>query len=343
MTLLTTHNPMHPLAPTTARELMNTFIDQDTDALLVGACLALLAQRIPEAEELAAFAEALQEVAIPFPNSGMRVLDTCGTGGDGASTANLSTLAALHLAHLGVPVLKHGNRAATSLCGSADLLEALGYDLARSPDQLMDDLRERHFAFLFAPAYHPLLGRLREIRKRLGIPTIFNLLGPLLNPGKPQLQLLGVAKEALLNPMAGALAKGSVKRAFVVHGKDAEGRGLDEASTEGPTLLIEIKAGVLKPLQILVPRELGIPQPAKGALRVKDRAEALVVARGLHGGTRHPDFRAAVADGVALQVALGLVLHRDTGLDQLSDYFREAKDSLEGGFSLPLPTNVEAR
>ena len=343
MTLLTTHNPMRPLPAITAKELMRIFIDQDTDALLVGACLALLAQRIPEAEELAAFAEALQESAIPFPDAGMRVLDTCGTGGDGASTANLSTLAALHLAHLGVPVLKHGNRAATSLCGSADLLEALGYDLARSPEQLAADLRERHFAFLFAPAYHPLLGRLREIRKRLGIPTIFNLLGPLLNPGKPQLQLLGVAKEALLKPIAGALAQGSVQRAFVVHGKDAEGQGLDEASIEGPTMVIEIQDGVLKPMQVLVPRELGISQPSKDVLRVKDRAEALRVARGLHGGSRHPDYRSAVADGVALQVALGLVLHRDNGLDSVPDYFREAKDSLEAGFPLPLPINGEVR
>ncbi len=343
MTLLTTHNPIQPLPPITARELMKTFIDQDTDALLVGACLALLAQRVPEAEELAAFAEALQEVAIPFPDSGMRVLDTCGTGGDGASTANLSTLAALHLAHLGVPVLKHGNRAATSLCGSADLLEALGYDLARSPGQLLDDLQKRRFAFLFAPAYHPLLGRLREIRKRLGIPTIFNLLGPLLNPGKPQLQLLGVAKEGLLKPMAGALARSSVQRAFVVHGKDAEGGGLDEASTEGPTMVIEIRYGALEPTQVLVPRELGIPQPAKGALRVKDRAEALMVARGLHGGAGHPDYRPAVADGVALQVALGLALHRDAELDSLPGYFSEAKKSIEGGFQLPLPANLEVR
>ena len=101
---------------------MKTFIDQDTDALLVGACLALLAQRIPEADELAAFSGALQEVAIPFPDSGIAVLDTCGTGGDGASTANLSTLAALHLAHLGVPVLKHGNRAATSLLAFSVLI-----------------------------------------------------------------------------------------------------------------------------------------------------------------------------------------------------------------------------
>ena len=177
MTLLTTHNPIRPLSEATASELMRIFIDQDTDALLVGACLALLAQRGPEAHELAAFADALSEVAVPFPAVPEGALDTCGTGGDGSSTANLSTLAALLLAHLGVPIVKHGNRAATSVCGSADLLEALGYDLARASADLSQDLRAHGFAFLFAPAYHPLLGRLREIRRRLGIPTIFNLLG----------------------------------------------------------------------------------------------------------------------------------------------------------------------
>ena len=337
MTLLTTHNPIRPLPPPTAKELMKIFIDQDTDALLVGACLALLAQRAPAAEELAAFAEALQESAIPFPDTGSRVLDTCGTGGDGASTANLSTLGALLLAHLGVPVLKHGNRAATSLCGSADLLEALGYDLARSPAQLVEDIESLHFAFLFAPAYHPLLGRLREIRKRLGIPTIFNLLGPLLNPGNPQLQLLGVAREELLVPMAGALAKGSVQRAFVVHGKDAEGRGLDEASTEGPTTVIEVREQAARAPRVLVPRELGIPVPKRDALRVADRADALRVARGLHGGGQHPDFCSEVADAVALQAALGLVLHRDAELDATAGFFKEARAVLEHGFPLPLP------
>lgn len=336
MTLLTTHNPIRPLPEATASELMRTFIDQDTDALLVGACLALLAQRVPEAHELAAFADALSEVAVPFPAVPDGALDTCGTGGDGASTANLSTLAALLLAHLGVPVVKHGNRAATSVCGSADLLEALGYDLARGSADLARDLETSGFAFLFAPAYHPLLGRLREIRRRLGIPTIFNLLGPLLNPANPPLQLLGVAREDLLAPMAGALARRpSLCRAFVIHGKDAEGKGLDEASIEGPTTVLAVAEGRVQGAQVLVPRELGIAQPPLHALRVKDRAEALGVARGLFGGAAHPDFRPAVADAVALQAALGLVLHRGGALEGLAPAFQEVRASLSQGFPLP--------
>jgi anthranilate phosphoribosyltransferase len=336
MTLLTTHNPIQPLPEATAFELMRTFIDQDTDALLVGACLALLAQRVPEAHELAAFADALAEVAVPFPAVPEAALDTCGTGGDGSSTANLSTLAALLLAHQGVPIVKHGNRAATSTCGSADLLEALGYDLARASAELSEDLRQRHFAFLFAPAYHPLLGRLREIRRRLGIPTIFNLLGPLLNPAKPPLQLLGVAREPLLAPMAGALARRpSLKAAFVVHGKDAEGKGLDEASIEGPTTVLAVSDGRVAAPQVLVPRELGLTPPARHALRVADRAEALAVARGLFGGSAHGDFRPAVADAVALQAALGLHLYRGEGLEGLGATLRTMRDLLDHGFPLP--------
>lgn len=343
MTLLTTHNPIRPLPEATAKELMRMFIDQDTDALLVGACLALLAQRAPEAHELHAFADALLEVAVAFPKVPMPVLDTCGTGGDGAGTANLSTLAALLLAHLGVPIVKHGNRAATSICGSADLLEGLGYDLARNPEQLQADLAATRFAFLFAPAYHPLLGRLKEIRKRLGVPTIFNLLGPLLNPARPDFQLLGVAREDLAAPMAEAIARQGLKRAFVVHGKSAEGRGMDEASTEGPTTVFEVKEGRIRAAQVLVPRDLGLRAPARGALGVSTREEALAVARGLTKGEGDAAFRPAVADGVALQTALGLLLHRDLELDHLPSAFGEARESMRAGFAFPLPeTEVPA-
>jgi anthranilate phosphoribosyltransferase len=344
MTLLTTHNPIRPLPEATASELMRIFIDQDTDALLVGACLALLAQRVPEAHELAAFAEALAEVAMPFQAVPAGALDVVGTGGDGASTANLSTLSALLLAQLGVPVVKHGNRAATSVCGSADLMEALGYDLSRATSDLARDLEARHFAFLFAPAFHPLLGRLREIRRRLGIPTIFNLLGPLLNPGRPPLQVLGVAREELLAPMAGALARRkTLRRAFVIHGKDAEGKGLDEASIEGPTLVVSVTDGQVAPAQVLVPRELGLLPPPRHALRVADRAEALTVARGIVGGAVHADFRPAVADAVALQAALGLLLHRNAGLDHLGQVLKETRARIDQGFGLPFALDTEAR
>ncbi|HTL98036.1 MAG TPA: anthranilate phosphoribosyltransferase [Holophagaceae bacterium] len=337
MTLLTTHNPIRPLPEATAKELMRLFIDQDTDALLVGACLALLAQRAPEAHELHAFAEALLEVAVPFPKAPVPVLDTCGTGGDGAGTANLSTLAALLLAHLEVPIVKHGNRAATSVCGSADLLEGLGYDLGRTPEQLQGDLAARRFAFLFAPAYHPLLGRLKEIRKRLGVPTIFNLLGPLLNPARPDFQLLGVAREELVAPMAEVLARQGLLRAFVVHGKSAQGRGMDEASTEGPTTVVEVREGRALPAQVLVPRDLGVPLPARDALGVADRPEALAVARALARGAAEPAFRPAVADGVALQAGLGLLLHRGLPLEGLPGAFSECRETLEAGFEFPLP------
>ncbi|HXC17355.1 MAG TPA: anthranilate phosphoribosyltransferase [Holophagaceae bacterium] len=338
MTLLTTHNPIRTLPEVTAKELMRMFIDQDTDALLVGACLALLAQRAPEAHELHAFAEALMEASVPFPKAPMPVLDTCGTGGDGAGTANLSTLAALLLAHMEVPIVKHGNRAATSVCGSADLLEGLGYDLVRTPEQLHRDLETRHFAFLFAPAYHPLLGRLKEIRKRLGVPTIFNLLGPLLNPARPDFQLLGVAREDLVAPMAEALAHQGLRRAFVVHGKSAQGRGLDEASTEGPTTVVEVRDGRVMLTQVLVPRDIGVPLPGRDALGVADRGEALAVARSLALGAGDPGFRPAVADGVALQAGLGLLLHRGLPLESLPGTFTECQEVLAGGFTFPLPT-----
>ncbi|HJW33315.1 MAG TPA: anthranilate phosphoribosyltransferase [Holophagaceae bacterium] len=340
MTLLRTHNPIQPLPTDVARELMERFINQDTDPLLVGACLALLAQRTPTAEELTAFAEALTEVARPFPATGEPALDTCGTGGDGASTANLSTLAALFLASRGIAVAKHGNRAATSTCGSADLLESLGHPLERSEGELLADLRERRFAFLFAPAYHPLLGRLKEIRKRLGIPTIFNLLGPLLNPARPAYQVLGVAREELLAPMAGALAARGVTRAFVLHGRDPEGRGLDEASLEGPTKVVPVVEGRVLPPVVLVPRELGIPMPDRDALVVRDRAEAVAVAKGLMAGQGHPAFRPAVADAVALQAAMGLLLVRDKELPALAPTFKLLRAELAAGFQAPILSSL---
>jgi len=337
MNLLRRFDPAQTLGPDDAAAFMAAVIDPAAEPLQVGAALAQLARRMPSGEELAAFAGVLASAARPFPRGGEPVLDTCGTGGDGSDTPNLSTLAALLLAHLGVPVLKHGNRAATSFCGSADLLEHLGFDLGRSAADLADDLATRRFAFLFAPAYHPALGPLRDLRARLGIPTVFNLLGPLLNPGRPDHQILGVAKAELAAPMAEALAHGGVRRAFVVHGQDAAGRGLDEASTEGPTLVLEVRDGRVLPPRTVHAADLGLRPPAPEALKVADRAGAFAAARGLLGGSSDSRFRPAVADGVALQAGLGLVLHHDEGLEALSTRLQEARGALDSGLELPLP------
>lgn len=145
-------------------------------------------------------------------------------------------------------------------------------------------------------------------------------------------------------PMAGALARrSSLRRAFVVHGKDAEGRGLDEASIEGPTSILAVAEGTVAARQVLVPRELGLLPPSRDALRVADRAEALAVARGLLAGSAHQDFRPAVADAVALQAALGLHLHRNEGLAGLAATLRETREQLDRGFPLPFALPGESR
>jgi anthranilate phosphoribosyltransferase len=155
--------------------------------------------------------------------------------------------------------------------------------------------------------------------------------------------VLGVAREDLLMSMAGALARRkTLRRAFVIHGKDAEGKGLDEASIEGPTLVVAVLEGQVAQPQILVPRELGLVPPPRHALRVADRAEALTVARGIFGGAAHADFRPAVADAVALQAALGLLLHRNVGLERLGESLKETRARIDRGFSLPFSLPSEA-
>jgi anthranilate phosphoribosyltransferase len=266
-------------------------------------------------------------------------LDTCGTGGDarvGVHTANLSTLSALALAHMGVPVLKHG-----SLCGSADLLEALGLDLARGPEVLEDDFDRTGFAFLFAPRFHPVLARMVPIRRALGVPTVFNMLGPLLHPARPPYQVLGVAKEEWLEPVAEALAALGLERAFVVHGTTADGAGMDEASLVGPTLVIPVRGGRPQPSVRILPRDLGARQGLAPA--AADSKEACVaLAQGLAGGPGHPHFSPRVAEEVALQAALGLALVRDRPLSELHRLIDEARSALEPGLHLPTLLSLAA-
>lgn len=334
------HSPLHidgPLSLEAARAFMEACLDPASDPAQVGAALLALNQRPFQGTELTAFAQVLREKATPFRTRARPLLDTCGTGGDariGVHTANLSTLSALALAHMGVNIVKHGSRAASSLCGSADLLEALGMDLARPQEQVEADLERTRFAFLFAPRYHPVLGRMVPIRKALGVPTVFNMLGPLLNPARPQFQVLGVAKEEWIEPVATALAANGLEAALVVHGRTAAGQGMDEASMEGPTFLQPVRGGLLLPQVRLLPGELGL-NPGLASRAAGSKEECVALAEGLAGGREHPDFSPRVAEEVALQAALGLLLVRGLEISALPALVAEARATLLEGLHLP--------
>jgi anthranilate phosphoribosyltransferase len=320
-----------------ASAFMEAVLDPASDPQAVGRALLALNQMPLQGTELTAFAQVAGRHALPFRAGVHPTLDTCGTGGDarrGVHTANLSTLSALALAQMGVYIVKHGSRAASSLCGSADLLEALGMDLDRPQAMLEADLARTRFAFLFAQRFHPALGRIAPIRRSLGVPTVFNMLGPLLNPARPDYQVLGVAREEWIQPVAEALAAGGLQGALVVHGLTEGGLGMDEASLDGPTWLQPVREGRLLPRVRLLPQEAGVQRtlPARAA---GSKAECVALAEGLAGGREHPDFSPRVAEEVALQAALGLVLVRGMQVSALPALVAEVRAALLGGLHLP--------
>lgn len=227
----------------------------------IGAFLLGLRMKGESAEEIAAFAQILRglSASIPAPPG---TVDTCGTGGDGSGTFNISTTAAFVVAGVGVPVAKHGNRFASGRCGSADVLEALGVVLNLTPEESAANLQDIGMAFLFAPLYHPALGKVAAHRRELGVRTIFNLLGPLLNPASALYQLVGVSSPILLPKLAKALQILGAKRAVAVVGED----GLDEVSLSAPTQAILVEQGQLTPFRIL-PEDYGFSRCSLEALR----------------------------------------------------------------------------
>lgn len=244
--------------------------------------LTTLARRGETAEEIAAAVRVLRSQAVALPLSHPDELcDTCGTGGDGQGTFNISTLAALVAASAGVRVAKHGNRAASSRCGSADLLEALGVNVHATPAQTARCIDELGFGFCFAPTFHPAMKAVAPIRKALGIRTIFNLIGPLANPAPLAFQLVGVSEERLLRPMAEALIHLGVRHGLVVRGRD----GLDEITTTSETDVLEVRYGRLIE-QRLDPEALGVARGRLADLYGGDAARNAALARELLEGTR---------------------------------------------------------
>jgi len=224
-----------------ARQVLTQVLSGESSDMEIAALLTALATRGETADELTGFAEAMRALAVPLPltdEERASLVDTCGTGGDGLGTFNISTGSALVAVAAGAKVAKHGNRAVTSCCGSADVLEALGVPVTLSPEQAVECLRATGFMFLYAPEMHPALKRVQPIRRALGFRTIFNLAGPLTNPAGAPAQVMGVYSVPRLTLAAETMARLGVRHAFVVHGSD----GLDELTLTGESHVAEVKS-----------------------------------------------------------------------------------------------------
>lgn len=283
----------------TMREIMSG----ETSPTQNAAFLAALSTKSTKAEtidEISGCAAAMRELATPVEHPGVDTLEIVGTGGDRSNTFNISTTAALICAGAGAKVTKHGNRAASSKCGTADCLEALGVNLDQDPDKVRSELDSCGMAFLFAQRYHSAMRYVGPIRKELGIRTVFNILGPLTNPAKPAYFLLGVYDEYLVEPIAKVLSNLGVRRALVVYGQDR----MDEISLSAPTSACELRDGYYRTLTI-APEDFGLARCVKQELLGGTPEENAAAVRSiLSGEDRGPKRDAAVLNaGAALYVS----------------------------------------
>ncbi len=264
-----------------AYTVMNEIMSGETSATQNAAFLAALSTKSARAEtkdEIAGCAAAMRAHAVQV-ETGMDVFEIVGTGGDNAQSFNISTTSALVAAAGGVKVAKHGNRAASSLCGTADCLEALGVNINQSPDRCLELLNEVGMCFFFAQKYHTSMKYVGAIRKELGFRTVFNILGPLTNPGKPKMQLLGVYDDYLVEPLAQVLIELGVRRGMVVYGRDR----LDEISLSAPTSVCEIRDGWFKSY-VITPEDFGFERCKKEELRGGTPEENAEITRAVLSG-----------------------------------------------------------
>lgn len=301
-----------------------------TDAQ-IGAWLIALRARGETSDALIGGARALLARADKSLTLGPAV-DTCGTGGDGAGSLNVSTLAAIALAAAGVPVAKHGNRSVSSKTGSADLIAALGIDLEAAPASIAAAFDEVGLAFLFAPRFHPTLRRVAALRRELGTRTLFNLLGPLVNPAEAPVRVVGVFDRQWLRPMAEALAALAVEQAVVLCGEG----NLDEPSPSGPTEVVWVRDGRLQPA-VLTPSDFGLQPAPLADLRGGEVADNLAAGLALLGGDA--TLRGA-RHAIVMTAALGLHLFQRT---ELGSAARQIGETLDAGLALPLLDRWRAR
>jgi len=293
---------------------MGTIMDGQATPAQIGALLAALAVRGETEDEIVGFARTMRARAVKVRSRG--AIDTCGTGGDGSHTFNISTVASLVVAACGVPVAKHGNRSAR--CGSADLLEALEVKIDASPETVQRSLDDHGWAFLFAPGFHAATRHAALPRKEIGVRTAFNLLGPLTNPAEPEAQIVGVARLELTEFMARCLLRLGVKRAWVVHGS-----GLDEISPAGDTAVAAVEDGALRCFSVR-PQDAGLEPAPLEAIQGGDAAASAGIAREVLGGARGPR-----RDVVVLNAAAALVVAGRAG--DLRDGARQAQQAIDSG------------
>jgi anthranilate synthase/phosphoribosyltransferase len=286
-----------PLGEDEAASAMAAIMDGEATPAQIGGLLGALAARGESEDEIVGFARVMRDRALPLVSRG--AIDTCGTGGDGAFTFNISTVASLVVAACGVPVAKHGNRSASGSCGSADVLEALGLRLDPPIETVQRSLDTTGWAFLFAPRFHAATRHAALPRRELGVRTVFNLLGPLTNPARPETQLVGVARPEQAPLLARCLARLGARRAWVVHGA-----GLDELSPFGETTVAALEDGAVRAFTV-APESAGLERCAPEALRGGDPRANAAIALTVLSGERGPKRDAVVLNAAAALVVAG--------------------------------------
>jgi len=305
-----------------AESVIGEVLDDVVPDALVAGFLIALKMKGETAPELTGGTRAMRKRARQLDLGDRGVLDTAGTGGDGAGTFNISTGAAIVAAAAGIPVAKHGNRAVSGLVGAADVLEYFGVRVDLDPSGLRRCLEGAGICFVFAPAYHPALARLAVLRRTLGVRTIFNLMAPLANAAHPRYQLLGVSERRLLRPMALALAALGIERAMVVHGDD----GLDEISLAASTRVVEVRGQELDEYRVS-PRDFGLQPAGPAEFLTADTRSAAELLQATLAGDPGPG-----ADVLALNAGAAIYIGR--GAKTLVEGVRRAREILASGRAL---------
>jgi anthranilate phosphoribosyltransferase len=306
-----------------ANALLDALLDGEATDAQIAAALVALAVKGETVEELAGMAQAMRSRSVRINSSHERLIDTAGTGSSHAKTFNVSTAAAFVIAGAGLAVAKHGSRAATSRSGSADVLTALGVNVAAQPEVSEKCLDEIGICFMFAPLYHSATARVAGVRRELGVHTTFNLLGPLTNPAGALRQIIGVWHQALVKPLAHVLIALGTEHAWVVHGSD----GLDEVTLAGETFVAEAHKGEVKTFEV-TPEDFGLERAELSHLRGGDAEANAQTIRAVLSGTRRDEARQLVVANAAAALFVG------GAAPNLFAAARLAEESLDSGAAL---------